>query len=196
MNADVRPHSSVGFNSGLSMKTYTYIDNSNVYIEGSRVSAVKKGMATNIVDAMNRRITDTSWQLDYGKLHTFLCGTDKSEIGAARLWGSPPPSDTFWEMVKRKGFDVKTYEKSHGKEKKVYVAIAHRMTKDAYTLIDRDNDEITLVAGDKDFVPVISDLVAEGFTVQVAFWAHGAVELRAVSSSFLILDDFHDHLQR
>ena len=128
------------------MKTYTYIDNSNVYIEGSRIAAVKNEMARNIVDAMNNHKTDFSWQLDYGKLHMFLCGNNKNEIGAARFWGSPPPSDTFWKMVKRKGFDVKTYEKSHGKEKKVDVAIAHRMTKDAYTIIDKTTDEITLVA--------------------------------------------------
>ena len=178
------------------MKTYTYIDNSNVYIEGSRIAAVKNGLAKNIFDAMNNYTTDPSWQLDYGRLHMFLCGNNKNEIGAARLWGSPPPSDTFWEMVKRKGFDVKTYEKSHGKEKKVDVAIAHRMTKDAYTIIDKANDEITLVAGDKDFVPVITDLVAEGYNVQVAFWGHGAIELRSVASSFLDLDQFHNHLQR
>ena len=178
------------------MKTYTYVDNSNVYIEGSRIAAVKNGLAPDIVNAMNRFVTDTSWQLDYGKLHMFLCGNDKNEIGAARLWGSPPPSDTFWEMVRRKGFDVKTYEKSHGKEKKVDVAIAHRMTKDAYTIIDRNTDEITLVAGDKDFVPVVTDLVAEGFKVQVAFWGHGAKELRSVATSFLNLDQYHGHLQR
>jgi len=178
------------------MKTYTYVDNSNVYIEGSRIAAVKKGLAPNIFDAMNQFITDTSWQLDYGKLHMFLCGNDKNEIGAARLWGSPPPSDTFWEMVRGKGFDVTTYEKSHGKEKKVDVAIAHRMTKDAYTIIDRIADELTLVAGDKDFVPVITDLVAEGFKVQVAFWGHGAKELRSVATSFLDLDQYHSHLQR
>lgn len=178
------------------MKTYTYIDNSNIYIEGSRLAAVKNRMARNIVDAMNNQITDFSWQIDYGKLHEFLCGRNRNEIGAARLWGSPPPDDTFWEMVRRKGFDVKTYEKSNGKEKKVDVAIAHRITKDAYTIIDRSSDEITLVAGDKDFVPVVSDLVADGFNVQVAFWGHGAIELRSSATSFLDLDLFHDHLQR
>lgn len=178
------------------MKNYTYVDNSNVYIEGSRLSAVNNGMVRDIFEAMNNCVVDSSWQLDYGKLHTFLCGNNKNEIGGAKLWGSPPPSDTFWEMVRRKGFQVKTYEKSHGKEKKVDVAIAHQMTKDAYTVIDRRNDELTLVAGDKDFVPVVADLVAEGYKVQVAFWGHGALELRQVATSFLNLDNFHSYLQR
>ncbi len=99
-------------------KTYTYVDNSNVFIEGQRNSAVKKGMAYNIFDAMNRGIFDFTWQIDYGKLHNLVCDGAKN-IGAANLWGSPPPSDTFWKMVERKGFSVKTFDKSSaGKEKK------------------------------------------------------------------------------
>lgn len=57
------------------MKTYTYVDNSNLFIEGRRVAAVSNGMAPNIYDAMNYRILDHSWDIDYGKLHEFLCGT-------------------------------------------------------------------------------------------------------------------------
>ncbi|MDQ3135480.1 MAG: NYN domain-containing protein [Acidobacteriota bacterium] len=171
------------------MKHYTYVDNSNVFLEGQRVSAVFKGMAPNIYEAMNRDIKDFSWQPDYGRLHEFLCGTNDCEIGGARLWGSPPPSDSFWRMVERKGFKVTTYEKSFaGKEKKVDVAIAHQITKDAYTVIDKTNDEINLVAGDKDFVPVVEDLVAEGFTVIVVFWNHAAPELKSVATSFIGLD--------
>ena len=171
------------------MKIYTYVDNSNLFIEGRRVSAVNQGMAANIVDAMNRGVLDQSWNVDYGKLHTFLCGTNRAEIGAARLWGSLPPSDSFWQMVKSKGFDHKVFDKNFaGKEKQVDVAIAHGMTKDAYTIIDKSCDEITLVAGDKDFCPVIEDLRSEGFHVDVVFWGHAAKELRAAATNFISLD--------
>ncbi len=179
------------------MKTYTYVDNSNLFIEGRRVAAVVNGMAPNIYDAMNYRILDHSWDIDYGKLHAFLCGTDKKEIGGARLWGSPPPSDSFWKMVESKGFNVQTYERNAAnKEKKVDMAIGHRMTKEAYTIIDKANDELTLVAGDKDFVPVVEDLVSEGFTVQVVFWDHAAKELKDAASDFLALDPYLRHLTR
>lgn len=177
------------------MKSYTYVDNSNLYIEGCRVSAVSKGLAKNIFDAMNYGILDHGWQLDYGKLHDFLCGTNKSEIGAARLWGSPPPGDSFWEMVKKKGFDHKIYKRGvSGQEKKVDVGIAHAMTKDAYTIIDKADSEICLVAGDKDFVPVVEDLVAEGFSVDVVFWEQAAQELKDVCSNFTCLNPYLDHL--
>jgi len=179
------------------MKTYTYGDNSNLFIEGRRVSAVAKGLAPNIYDAMNNRVLDQSWDIDYGKLHTFLCGTDKKEIGGARLWGSPPPSDSFWKMVERKGFGVQTFERNAAnKEKKLDMAIGHRMTKEAYTIIDKANDEIALVAGDKDFVPVVVDLVAEGFTVVVVFWDHAAKELKDVASSFLSLNSHLNHIAK
>ncbi|MFI5300352.1 MAG: NYN domain-containing protein [Polyangiales bacterium] len=178
------------------MKNYTYVDNSNVFIEGQRVSAVAKGQARNIYEAMNSGLLDHGWNIDYGKLHKIVCGPAE-EIGGANLWGSPPPSDSFWKMVESHGFKVTTYEKSlSGKEKKVDVAIAHRMTKDAYTLIDRGTSGITLVSGDKDFVPVVADLRSEGFTVIVAFWSHAAEELKASATAFFDLNPHHQAVSR
>lgn len=174
------------------MKTYTYVDNSNIFIEGQRAAAVARGMAIDIYDAIDRRVFDFSFQIDYGKLHNFICG-NKNDIGCAKLWGSPPPTDSFWQMVERKGWKVKTYERSHGKEKKVDVAIAYEIAKDAPT-IDKANSEITLVAGDKDFVPVIKDLVDDGYNVCVAFWDHAAQEMKDSATSFLPLNQWIDHL--
>jgi len=78
-------------NMTIAKKGYTYIDNSNVFIEGQRHSAVSKGFAIDIIDAIDRRIFDFSWKMDYGKLHEFVCG-EGINIGCAKLWGSPPPS--------------------------------------------------------------------------------------------------------
>jgi len=172
-------------------KNYTYVDNSNVYIEGSRVSAVVNCLpgAATIYEAMSNRIVDFNWKIDYGALHQFVCG-DLAQIGAANLWGSPPPGDGFWNMVKKYGFKVQTYDRNAaGKEKKVDVAIAHCITKDAYTgKIIKGKDEITLVAGDKDYVPMVEDLVAEGFKVDVVFWDHAADELKKVASRSISLN--------
>lgn len=175
------------------MTNYVYVDNSNIYIEGCRISAVKKGLAKNIYEAMGSGIVDHQWNLDYGRLYEFICGGD----AVARLWGSPPPGDSFWNMLERKGFNPTVYDKNFSnKEKKVDVAIAHRITKDAYKLIDKTNDEITLVSGDTDYVPVLADLVAEGYKVEVAFWDHASLELKRTASRFISLDQYHDHLTR
>lgn len=173
--------------------TYTYIDNSNFFIEGQRVAAVQSGMAIDIYDAIDRRVFDFTWRPDYGKLHQLVCG-DHKEIGAAKLWGSPPPSDSFWKMVEKKGFKVKTYERSHGKEKKVDVAIAYEIAKDS-PRIEKATSEITLVAGDKDFIPVVEDLVSEGYNVCVAFWDHAATEMKQKASSFFSLNAYLNHLR-
>jgi hypothetical protein len=180
-------------------KNFTYVDNSNVFIEGSRVSAVKRRLpgASSIVAAMNSRVVDRDWQIDYGSLHDIACGTP-AEIGAAYLWGSPPPGDSFWKMVERYGFKVTTYDRNAaGKEKKVDVAIAHQMTKDVYSgVVRREVDEITLVAGDKDYVPVVEDLVELGVLLYVVFWNHAADELKRAATKFVSLDPFLDALTK
>lgn len=76
------------------------------------------------------------------------------------------------------------------------MAIGARMTKDAYTVVNKEKDEILLVAGDKDFEPVITDLTSEGFKVEVAFWDHAAEEIRKAKSKFISLNQYHKHLTR
>lgn len=180
-------------------KNYTYVDNSNVYIEGARVSAVNKGVfgASTIVEAMNNKVVDTSWHIDYGALHQFACG-DPADIGGANIWGAIPPSDSFWRMVERHGFNVTKYDRNvAGKEKKVDVSLAYQMAKDAYTgVIKPGDDEMTLVSGDKDYVPVLEGLAADGFVVHVVFWDHAAKELRDAASKFISLNQHLDFLTK
>lgn len=55
------------------MALFVYVDNSNVWIEGMRVSAVKKGMATSPQDAMNKKVSDQTWTYDFGRLYQAIC---------------------------------------------------------------------------------------------------------------------------
>lgn len=176
--------------------TFTYVDNSNLFLEGQRVSGVTRGMARSIVHAMNAQITDYGWNLDYGRLHELLCG-DEREVGCARLWGSPPPGDSFWRMVEQRGWKVQVFERAlDNREKKVDVAVAHQMTKDAYTVVRPGVDWLTLVSGDKDYVPVVQDLVSGGYLVEIAFWDHAARELKEAATRFTSLNRFHALITR
>lgn len=178
------------------MTIFTYVDNSNFFIEGQRTAAVQNGLATDIYDAIEMEIFDHSWHPDYGRLHQFACG-DEENIGRAKLWGSPPPGDSFWDMVEEEGFDVKTFDKSvSGEEKKVDTAITHQITKDAYSKIEKEESEIVIVSGDKDYMPVVEDLVSGGYEVSIYFWSHAAGELKAAASNFISLDDYLDYLSR
>ncbi len=55
------------------MGLFVYVDNSNVWIEGQRVSAVAKGMAPDIWTAMNASICDHTWSYDFGRLYDLAC---------------------------------------------------------------------------------------------------------------------------
>ena len=81
------------------------------------------------------------------------------------------------------------------KEKKIDVHIATDIVADSYELLDVDTDEITLVAGDKDYVPAVERLLKRGITFEVVFWAHAASELRIACSRFVSLDQYLEHLR-
>ena len=179
------------------MANLLYVDNSNVWIEGMHVSAVKNGMAPDIWTAQKERICDQSWRLDFGKLFSFA-GGEKADVKKAVLFGSrPPPDDSLWNAAKRKGFEPVVYDRNvANREKKIDTDIVATMMEDSFTLVDPKNDEMTLVAGDADYVPAIEKLINRGITVHVVFWGHGARELRDVATKFVDLDQYLEHLKR
>ncbi len=178
------------------MAEFVYVDNSNVFIEGQRDSAVSKGMAMNIYDAITNRVLDFSYRLDFGKLHTFAAGNDPSKIARAMLFGSrPPKNDSLWDLAKSAGFEVVVEDRNlSNKEKKIDTGIVAAMTRDAYTKAKKDKDVITLVAGDGDYVPAIKQLKDDGYTVEVVFWNHASGDLKKACSRFVSLDKFLSHL--
>lgn len=171
------------------MANFLYVDNSNIWIEGMRVSAVAKGMAPSIWDAMQFNITDPSWRMDFGKLYTFA-GGDRSEVGKATLYGSRPPrNDSLWDIARAKGFEVVVFDRNvQNKEKKIDTSIAADMVADSYELMDPAKDEVTLVSGDRDLVPAIEKLAKRQFKVEVVFWDHAASEVKTCCTRFVSLN--------
>ncbi len=89
------------------MAEFLYVDNSNVFIEGKRVSAVKQGIALSIEDAIQYRVLDSNYRMDFGRLHDLIAGNDPSQIKRAVLFGSrPPKNDSLWEMARKNGFET------------------------------------------------------------------------------------------
>lgn len=178
------------------MADYIYVDNSNLYIEGKRVSAVKNGLAMNIYDAMNNRIIDHGYTISFGRLHEFVAGTDQSKIARAALFGSrPPPNDGIWQYAKNAGFEVILEDRNiANKEKKIDTGIVAAMVRDAYKFVNQSSDTIVLVAGDSDFVPAVRQLVEDGYHVEVVFWEHAGRELKEACSKFISLNEHLDYL--
>lgn len=178
------------------MAELVYVDNSNVFIEGKRVKAVEGGLAMNIFEAMENRILDNSYKLDFGRLHHFIAGDEKKDIKRCMLFGSrPPPNDSLWEAARRAGFEVVVEDRNvANKEKRIDTGIVAAMTRDAYTIADKGTDTVTLVAGDSDYVPAILQLVEDGFHVEVVFWSHASQKLKDSSSKFIELNPILKHL--
>jgi len=177
---------------------FLYVDNSNVWIEGMHVAAVESGLAPDIWAAQEHRICDHDWKMDFGRLLEFA-GGKREEIGRAVLYGSkPPPNDSVWAAAKGQGFEVVVHERNpySGREKKVDTNIVTDVTADSFELMQPGRDEITLVAGDSDYVPTVERLRKRGFIFDVCFWDHAARELKGACSNFVSLNPYLDHLWR
>lgn len=178
------------------MADWIYVDNSNVFIEGQRASAVSQEMALSIYDAMQNRILDTNYRISFGKLYEFIAGIDRDEISRAMLFGSrPPANDAIWDMAKKAGFEVITEERNAAnKEKKIDTGIVTAMTRDAYRNA-QEGDVFTIVSGDSDYVPTVETLRNDGFQVDVVFWEHAARELIEACSNFIPLNPHLNELK-
>lgn len=160
------------------------------------VAAVKNGLAPDIWAACDQKICDHSWALDFGRLMEFA-GGERHEIGRAVLYDSrPPQNDSLWAAAERKGFEVVVYDRnSKGKEKKIDTRIATDVVADSFTRMKK-GDEITLVAGDTDYVPTVDNVLERGFKFHVVFWDHASRELKESCSSFAPLNKWLDLLNR
>ncbi|MEI7895305.1 MAG: hypothetical protein WCI05_19565 [Myxococcales bacterium] len=50
------------------MSALIYLDDSNLWIEGKKVSAVSKGMALDIWEASETKTFDNTFKLDFGRV--------------------------------------------------------------------------------------------------------------------------------
>ena len=154
---------------------YVFVDNSNVWIQGKKLSGAAHGLPEN-----NR------YRIDYGKLlQHVLDGRQLADV--PRLYGSePPPNDSVWKIIKSKGFDVQVFKRNFlNKEKGVDM----RMGLDIQRLIfTKPMAPVVIVAGDADFVPVLEELHTAGWSSEVWYWNHCAVNLRNEAKRFCALD--------
>jgi uncharacterized LabA/DUF88 family protein len=178
------------------MVLFVYIDNSNVWIEGRRVSAVATGMAKSMKEAQENGTLDRNWRYDFGRLYELACPSGAA-IGRSILFGSrPPANDSLWKQAESKGFEVEVFKRSAGgKEKQVDTGIVTVMLEDSFQhMQSARGDKVVLVAGDSDYVPAVVSLRERGLETRVVFWKHATGRgLRDAASEFVPLDP---HLQQ
>lgn len=161
-----------------------------------RVAAVERGLAPNVQTAQDKNIYDRSWSFDFGRLRRFAGGEDV-EVGRAIVYGSKTSTNDFiWDRAKQNGFEVVTFERNgHNREKKVDAALITDMISDSYARMIPGVDEITLVAGDSDYVPAVQRVLSRGLICSVMFWKdHCSYELKESATRFIPLDNYLEHL--
>jgi uncharacterized LabA/DUF88 family protein len=179
------------------MTLYVYVDNSNIWIEGQRIQAVRQGLAPDIRTAVRNRVL-ARWTYDFGRLYELACPVGE-QIGRSILYGSrPPANDSIWRRARDAEFQVEVFDRSihTHKEKQVDIALSTTMMEDSYTHMKAGNGDIAvLVAGDGDFLPTIRSLQNRGIGIRVVSWAHAVSrELRDTANEFVELDPHFDHL--
>lgn len=181
------------------MVLFVYVDNSNVWIEGMRVSAVRKGLASSPSDAMDRKVTDHDWAYDFGRLYEAVCPST-AQIGRSSLFGSrPPANDSLWQLAQSAGFEVTVFDRNFSnKEKQVDSAITTQILEDSFQHMRPERgDRVVLLAGDRDYLPPIESLKKRGLPTTVVFWDHAtARDLREQADDFSPLDPLFDHITR
>ena len=95
------------------------------------------------------------------------------ESGPSRIMQA---NDSLWIAAKNQGFEVVVHERSRfsGREKKIDTSVVTDLITDSYEAMKPGSDDITLVAGDADYVPTVQKLRARGFNFEVCFWNHAA----------------------
>ena len=144
------------------MECVVLVDNSNVFIEARKLSAVRLDLPAVIP---GRSAQDQNWRLDYSELLTWLANGRK--IRKAFLVGSrPPPNDRVWKLAKQSGFEVKTYDRdSNNKEKAVDSELVAQGTR----IICTTSPAVLVIAsGDRDFIPLVNIAHDEGWIVEMA----------------------------
>ena len=150
---------------------HIYIDNSNLWIQGQKTYAEKKGYDVTY---------DPTWRFDVGRLTGVLTGKSRLQGKAkhfevkVHLYGStPPPVDTVWEAIESHDVEVSTFARStwSGREKQVDMAMGVQSARQALKDKMRGiQSEFIFVSGDRDLYSAVSEIVDDGIPVHVWSW--------------------------
>jgi hypothetical protein len=169
-------------------RSYIFVDNTNVFIEGQRAAAAIKG-----------REWAQRYRLDFGALFRHLTpgGGSVFFVDAGepfpKLYGSEPPRlDALWRQLEDMGVGVKIHQRSFfGKEKRVDTHLCIDVSRLIYKNKPKPDGEIVIVAGDGDYLDLIGELRNLSWPFRVAFWAVKGV-MGGAAKEIRNLPEFND----
>ncbi|OAL45341.1 hypothetical protein IQ07DRAFT_684273 [Pyrenochaeta sp. DS3sAY3a] len=142
-----------------------YIDNSNIYIQGSKIT---------------EKLYDPSWRYNADSLRTVLCENSRLTFSpiidtqtCTNVYGSVPPPRGPWDAMVMRKINVHTYGRSPatGKEKMVDAKMVADITEDAMEDFYKGiQSEYIIVTGDADLRPATEKINKRGYRAHVWSW--------------------------
>jgi uncharacterized LabA/DUF88 family protein len=174
-------------------KIHLFVDNSNVKIEGQRVSYARRQNNGNRCEMM-----DSNYEVDWGKfLHLVKSRGNRVLAQSPHLYGSrPPPDDSVWQEIRKEGFEVVLFDRNARDQEKCVdnelgMDVAER------TIQVQPPATIVIAAGDEDFRGAVQRAKKRGWNVEVWFWEHANHKLKQeVGTDFVSLDKFCEYLKK
>ena len=163
---------------------YLFIDNSNLFIEAQRVARESYYYDDPLVMRM---------RISYGGLlEAIRSGRNLSE--AVLVGSRPPQNDGLWDKLRQLSISPRIFERNYSNREKSVDAELTNAVRD--TLEDADEKGvIALVAGDRDYIPVLERCVKKGWPVEVYFWGQASNAIQRMDGvEFISLDDYFEQV--
>ncbi|MEW5788282.1 MAG: NYN domain-containing protein [Pseudomonadota bacterium] len=172
-------------------KVHLFVDNSNVKIEGGRLSYAKRSNGGKRCPQI-----DGTYEVDWGKfLHLVKSRGNRLLAQVPILYGSrPPPDDTVWQEIRSEGFDVRLFDRNiRDKEKGVDMEMGMDVVERLFEVTAPET--LVIAAGDADFKGMIDRAKKKGWGVEVWFWGNAAQDMQT-AATFVDLDKAFDYLRK
>lgn len=187
-----------------SISRVSVVDGFGLWLPGAQISAARIGLAASPQAAARDGIADHLFRINVRRFGEFVFGTDTPANDRFGVIVSSVNEDVIFPSAlygcfHRAGWPRQiVHQRQQGRgEKKVDTSLALELV-EATVLrgLDPAQTEVTLVACDRDHIPVIEMLDRYGFPVDVLGWRHATSNemIEAATGRFVALDDFYELL--
>lgn len=116
-----------------------------------------------------------TFRIDFGRLLLAACqqpGGITRSVGSAYIAGVIPDDDSFWQIARNQGFNVRRgYLGTNNRSKQDDAYLIADMVSTVYE--QTGPSTVVLIAGDADYVPPLHKALAKGWRNEVVFIDHG-----------------------
>lgn len=169
------------------------VDNSNVFIGGRKLSALRKGLKPN----GHPEPIDPDWRLNFEALLSCLAA-GRSIHTALMVGSSRSEDDPVWESADHAGFEVIVHERKPGHgEKAVDTELVARGT-ELITTAEQPM-QLVITSGDADYLPLVEVAHRWEWPLEMAAFAESfdpKGEMARSVDSVRLLDDCFDQIGR